>query len=584
MKKLLFTLQIYLLLTMNSYADFNLKTDLYLGTSYYNIDIMNNYAYLTDINDGLQIIDISDTNNTVLKSTYSQVVGLNSIPIGISILGDYAYIITNADTDDMHIINISNPENPQLTATYSLAGIPRNIKVVGDYAYIKTTRALQVINISNPAQPTFADIYYDPDSWWGQPTRLDISTHYAYTVSNNNSGGDETSVMKVFDISNPNNIILMSQFEDYQIINKFDLYSSFTNAENISTVGNYAYLSCGTHGLSIIDVSIPAHPVFISNLMTPYRNTQSVIISGDYAYHLNNYDLYISDISNPKMPVLVTKGRSKTSAYFRDITMYDGILYLVDAEGGITLLKISDIESINKREKTKTFIKRFYNVILSRSADSSGLSYWTDQLTSLSKSAADIAKGFIFSSEYDINSHSDEEYLTTLYHAFFNREPDIEGFNQWKKLILSGTTREEVLEGFLNSEEFTILTKSYGIIANATLVELFISRFYTQILLRDPDPTGLADWTNKLNSGAASASDIAFGFIFSSEFTTRNLDESEYLLVLYKAFFAREADAQGFQSWIEQFNSGATTKEVLQGFLDSTEFSTLTLEYGIRVK
>lgn len=42
---------------------------------------------------------------------------------------------------------------------------------------------------------------------------------------------------------------------------------------------------------------------------------------------------------------------------------------------------------------------------------------------------------------------------------------------------------------------------------------------------------------------------VGAGFIESPEFKNRNLDDEAYIRVLYKAFFNREADPAGLESW-----------------------------------
>jgi len=111
------------------------------------------------------------------------------------------------------------------------------------------------------------------------------------------------------------------------------------------------------------------------------------------------------------------------------------------------------------------FVKRFYSVILGRDADQGGLKSWTDKLSTNEATGSDIAFGFILSAEYDMASKTDTEYINTLYSAFFNRTADEAGFNGWMTQLNGGTTREEVLDGFLHSQEFINLTNSFGILA-----------------------------------------------------------------------------------------------------------------------
>lgn len=230
------------------------------------------------------------------------------------------------------------------------------------------------------------------------------------------------------------------------------------------------------------------------------------------------------------------------------------------------------------------FVERFYVKILNRPSDHTGLHTWVNQLAEGTKAAQDIAKGFINSSEFAQRELSNAAYLEVLYQAFFNRSPDTSGYNGWLSQLSSGLSRDKVLDGFLGSLEFKNLAESYGIKVSLTDIENFVSRFYEQCLLRSPDVSGLRDWATQLSNGSKSGADIARGFIFSEEFTGRSLSNAEYLYVLYRAFFARDADMGGFNSWLEQLNGGVDRPSVLEGFLGAAEFSNLANAYGIRAR
>jgi hypothetical protein len=77
-----------------------------------------------------------------------------------------------------------------------------------------------------------------------------------------------------------------------------------------------------------------------------------------------------------------------------------------------------------------------------------------------------VAKGFIYSPEFIEKNTTNEEYLTVLYTAFFNRDPDPAGFNGWLDVLNSGADRGYVLDGFLYSIEFYELCDAYDIVPN----------------------------------------------------------------------------------------------------------------------
>ena len=99
---------------------------------------------------------------------------------------------------------------------------------------------------------------------------------------------------------------------------------------------------------------------------------------------------------------------------------------------------------------------------------------------------------------------------------------------------------------------------------------------------RNPDPAGLEGWTNNLLDQTRTGADVAKGFIFSSEFIAKATANEEYLNILYKAFFNRDADPAGWDLWLSELNAGRDRGEVLDGYIYSNEFSSLCQEYGIK--
>jgi LCP family protein required for cell wall assembly len=114
-------------------------------------------------------------------------------------------------------------------------------------------------------------------------------------------------------------------------------------------------------------------------------------------------------------------------------------------------------------EQVQAFVTRFYEQCLERQPDPGGLSEWVGSLLNGSKTGADVAEGFVFSEEFKSKNHSDGVFLTILYKAFFNREPDSYGYGTWLEKLAGGTSRKTVLDGFLKSKEFGQLCDDYGI-------------------------------------------------------------------------------------------------------------------------
>lgn len=119
-------------------------------------------------------------------------------------------------------------------------------------------------------------------------------------------------------------------------------------------------------------------------------------------------------------------------------------------------------------EEVNTFVKSLYADVLSRDAESSGLTYWANELAYLRKSAKDVAKDFFLSPEFIANSKklTTNEKLKIFYKVFFNREPDESGLKYWTTQVNNGLSIEGLYNGFVVSDEFASKCNSMGILLN----------------------------------------------------------------------------------------------------------------------
>ncbi len=164
---------------------------------------------------------------------------------------------------------------------------------------------------------------------------------------------------------------------------------------------------------------------------------------------------------------------------------------------------------------------------------------------------------------------------------------------------IDGDSRLEIVSGGTNAAKDTGVVYCYRYGDSATnginyrygrrqflestimTVEAFVTRFYQECLSRSPDAVGLAGWTADLMNQTRSGANVAESFINSQEFINRGTSNTEYVTILYNAFFARSPDA-GLTTWVANLDSGTMTRaQVLSGFTGSTEFSNLANRYGI---
>lgn len=109
----------------------------------------------------------------------------------------------------------------------------------------------------------------------------------------------------------------------------------------------------------------------------------------------------------------------------------------------------------------------------------------------------------------------------------------------------------------------------------------FVTKLYKNILYRDPDPQGLANWVNALNNGAT-GSEIARGFLTSAEFTNKNVSDESFVSTLYNALLDRAPDQQGYDGWVAALKNGNSRINVLNSFMGSQEFKDVCARYNVR--
>lgn len=114
-------------------------------------------------------------------------------------------------------------------------------------------------------------------------------------------------------------------------------------------------------------------------------------------------------------------------------------------------------------------------------------------------------------------------------------------------------------------------------------IDSFLTNLYINILGREPDEEGLAAWRDQLASGSITAADAIKGFVKSNEFKNHDVSDAEFIQVLYRAIFGREADAAGLTAWKNVIRDGGTRMRVLQGLVKSHELRNLCEEIGVTV-
>lgn len=319
----------------------------------------------------------------------------------------------------------------------------------------------------------------------------------------------------------------------------------------------------------------------------------------------SSYGSFWSDYAGNDSGNATKKPLGKTGVFMEDgqnvlykdgCTQYDYEGIYNDDQGKYWIVEngiASEIAKPQNEGLVKDFTARLYTVALGRAYEETGLTYWSSKLISGKMTGAEVAQGFFFSEEFTNKNLSDSDYIETLYKTMFNRGADESGKAYWMNALSKGMSREFVYRGFAEGEEFKNLCESFGIKQGTVALTqnrdknqqltAFVARNYTKALGRIAEEAGLNDWTGRILEGKASPADVTAGFIFSEEFTNKNLSNEDFVKVLYQTYFDREADNDGFNDWVSKLNAGEVDRKyvVKTGFSCSAEFENLVKSFGL---
>ena len=380
--------------------------------------------------------------------------------------------------------------------------------------------------------------------------------------------------------------------------------TSYTHSSGIADTTYYYKIEAVLGDGSVYSEVVNATP--LCGKVKPFGGVDengNPLVKWDKVTSAASYTVYRADSEDAEFKEI---GKVTALEYVDENTKKDQTYYYkveaVSAKGNKGA--ISDVVAIQSKRTDKPlteeelqklavldFVKRLYTEVLDRNADPMGLKDWSEQLLNGTKQGAEVARGFIDSKELQDRALSNVDFITMLYHTFFDREPDEIGMNYWKEMLESGMSRTYVFRGFAESIEFTKICEKYGIIrGNVTLTDpmdqnegatRFVVRCYRLCLNREPDKVGLNSWCQGILDNTCSAKKTAYGFIFSQEFLNKNMSNDQYVTTLYRTFLDREPDADGKQTWINALNGGLTRFDVFNGFADSVEFKNLCESFGV---
>jgi hypothetical protein len=179
--------------------------------------VSDNLAYIADYNYGIHVIDVTEPEYPTYLSGFEM--GMSGTS-EIIVAGENAYVLNRGVGYGLYILNITNPESLYLESSWDAPDRPYCMAKYNDYIYISLGSSIQIVNVSDPLNPTHVDSFNIQNI-----NDLFVDENYLYVACN-------TSI-HVFNISDPEEPIWTAAYSDI----------SFNRWGSIFVSEYYIYLS-----------------------------------------------------------------------------------------------------------------------------------------------------------------------------------------------------------------------------------------------------------------------------------------------------------------------------------------------------
>ena len=304
------------------------------------VDFLDKYAFIID-GSAFEIVDISSPNNPQLFKRINSVSGWQIIIRRINTVEgfkNYGFIKT---LYGIEIVDINDVENIPPFNTFFLSGI-RDFDIKDNYLFIVSDSTLEVYDLSGIAD------YSNPSLI----SKINTSSrNFKVTFVDKYAFLGQQKGLRIVDISNPGNLILLNEIDNYTSDCPFELrLGSGIVTDSILIIASET--TCAQFFL--FNISDPVNPVFIDTapLIIGYPDITSVFMADSFYYYTvtsNGGGVFCVDITDPMNQELVGNFKNipksgGTSVKVREDIVYfcgfmNGEPYPMNQQGGLFVLK-----------------------------------------------------------------------------------------------------------------------------------------------------------------------------------------------------------------------------------------------------
>ncbi|MGN0637304.1 MAG: DUF4214 domain-containing protein [Huintestinicola sp.] len=538
---------------------------------------VRNCTYLISLScDQNQLTSLDVTNNTALEWLYCYENQLTSLNVS----NNTALIGLYCGGNKLTSLDVTN--NPALDGLECNANKLTSLNVSKNTALtLLDCDGNQITSLDVSKNTSLQRLYCNGN----QLTSLNVSNNTALTRLD--CGGNKLTSIDV-----SKNTALMSLGCQFNQIGKLDVSKNTGLTE----------LNCGNNNLTTLDVSKNTALEELTcsgNPLTSLDVSKNTSLTGLYCFG-GAYE--ISAVSGRYTLSSLPAGFDPAKASNWKGATYDSSLkslknftnqyvyYDYNCGNGFTGTFTLYVKNYGEIDPVSDFVERLYVNLLGRASDPKGKANHVNSIRS-GKSACDVAKNFVLSTELANKKLSNKEFVTRMYKTMLDRNPDAKGLARWTAALDNGCSYGYVLQGFGKSAEFTRLCESYGVTRGSYTspeyrdrnekLTAYVSRLYTVALGRKYDIKGLNNHTGRYINGTKTAEEIAYSFVFSTEFKNKKLTDEQFVDCMYNSLFGRTADAGGKNRWLTKMKNGMTREQVFKGFTSSAEFKAMVAKFGL---
>lgn len=297
----------------------------------HSLALSGSLAFLACTQEGLVTVDVSDSSHPRKVSALRPFPGCYST--GVAASGKEVYLADGVS--GLWIFDASNPTSPTLEGRYDVPGRDRGegalrVALSGSVATVleetfeqETLHWLKTIDISDPTVPKLMGAI----STKANIADIVSSGTLVYALKNNSFSEDKTQGLLVFDVSNPRKPFLRGSLD---VAARDTLISLSVNGSQIGLHGK--------HENWIVDASHPDTLRYAGRGHEPVLPTENATTTGALSVvRTEQHGIEIRDTSDPRNPRLL--GWFRCPGPQADFKWYHGLLYLVDGEYGLLILR-----------------------------------------------------------------------------------------------------------------------------------------------------------------------------------------------------------------------------------------------------